>query len=253
VDCAGALHPGTVAYLGRHFADTLVVACPPQNCLHREGTTLAHARILEERRPAVAGQIGRLPVGVLDAALGDWPRVVAAIDARRAVPGAGAARGPRRPAAVALGALLLVLLAAASRAPQGADADHAVLRLGWRLAGQTRERCRDLTAEELAARPVHLRRPRECVSEVLTYELTAAVDGRVVMRKRVASPGLRGDRPLSVEEELDVAPGEHVVRVTFTPEDPASGGVTLAFEETVRFAPARVVLVAYDNARLRAR
>ncbi|HEU5322879.1 MAG TPA: hypothetical protein VFX28_18890, partial [Methylomirabilota bacterium] len=232
VDCAGTLHPGTVSYLGRHFADTQVVTCPPQNCLYREGSTLAGARIVGERAPAVAGQIARLPVRVLHDV---------------------AAPGPRWLAALALSVLLLALVALASGWPQGADADHAVLRLGWRLAGQVRERCRDLTAEELAARPVHMRRPRECVSEVLTYDLTAAVDGRVVSHQRVRSPGLRADRPLSVEEDLRVAPGEHVVTVAFTPEDPGSGGKTLTFEGTVRFAPARVVLVTYENGRLTAR
>ena len=232
VDCTGTLHPGTVSYLGRHFADTQVVTCPPQNCLYREGSTLAGARIVGERAPAVAGQIARLPVRVLH----DLP-----------------APRPRWLAAGALSVLLLALVALASGWPQGADADHAVLRLGWRLAGQVRERCRDLTAEELAARPVHMRRPRECVSEVLTYDLTAAVDGRVVRRKRVKSPGLRADRPLSVEEDIEIVPGEHTVTVTFAPAEPGSGGKTLAFEKRIRFVPARVVLITHDDGRLTAR
>jgi ferredoxin len=248
VDCAGSLHPGTVAYLGRHFADTLVVTCPPQNCLYREGATLADARIVGERRPAVAGQIGRLPVRLLHASTAEWGGVWTGPS------GAGAAaRGGRRALAVLLSALLLALVAGGSRWPQGVDADHALLRLGWRLTGQVRERCRDLTPEELAARPVHMRRPRECASEVLTYQLTAAVDGRVVARKRVTSPGLRADRPLSVEEEVEVAPGEHLVTVTFAPEDAESSGKTLMFEGRTRFAPARVVLITYEKGRLSAR
>jgi NAD-dependent dihydropyrimidine dehydrogenase PreA subunit len=229
VECAGTLHPGTVAYLGRHFVDTRVVTCPPQNCRYREGSALAGLRIVEERAPAVAGQIARLPVRVLHGT---------------------AAPGPRWPAAVALSALLLALVALGSGWPQGADANHAVLRLGWRLAGQVRERCRDLTAEELAARPVHMRRPQECVGEVLAYDLTAAIDGRVVTRKRVKSPGLRGDRPLSVEEDLTVAPGEHTISVTFVPADAGSGGKTLAFEQRLRFAPGRVLLLAHEDGRL---
>jgi ferredoxin len=232
VDCAGTLHPGTVSYLGRHFADTQVVTCPPQNCLYREGSTLAGARIVGERAPAVAGQIARLPVRVIHDV---------------------AATGPRWLAAVVLSVLLLALVALASGWPQGADADHAVLRLGWRLTGQVRERCRDLTAEELAARPVHMRRPRECVSEVLTYDLVATVDGRVVSHKRVKSPGLRADRPLSVEEDLKIVPGEHTVSVTFAPAEPGSGGKTLALEERIRFAPGRVVLLTHEDGRLVAR
>ena len=250
VNCAGSLHPGTVSYLGRRFTGTLVLACPPQNCLYREGADLAEARIAGERRPAVAGQIGRLPVRLLKASSGEWARVVAAIDQLSS--GAGA-RGPRWLLAAAVSVVLLALVAMASSAPQGTDPDHALLRLGWRLAGQVRERCRDLTPEEQAARPVHMRRPRECVSEVLTYDLVAAVDGSTVIRKRVKSPGLRADRPLSVQEDLVVAPGEHAVAVTFTPEDPGGAGKPLAFEGRVRFAPGRVVLITYENGRLTAR
>jgi ferredoxin len=256
VDCAGTLHPGTVSYLGGHFGGTLIVACPPQNCLHRHGADLADARILGDRRPAVPGRIAGLPVRLLHASAAEWRRVVSAVDdlgrqsssapSRRATVG-------RRALAVACSAALLALVAAGSRWPQGADPDHAVLRLGWRLAGQVRERCRDLTPEELAARPVHMRRSRECATEILAYDLTAAVDGQVIARKRVRPPGLRGDRPLSVEEELDVRPGEHAVTVTFNPETSGSGGTMLAFDGTVRLDRGRVVLITYDGTRLLAR
>jgi ferredoxin/coenzyme F420-reducing hydrogenase delta subunit len=254
VDCAGSLHPGTVSYLGRRFAGTMIVTCPTQNCLYREGTTLADARIVGERRPAVAGQIGRLPVRLLQASAGEWATVAAAIDTlSRSAASLGATRRPRWILVAALSAILLALVAVGSRSPQGTDARHALLRLGWRLSGQVRERCRDLTAEELAARPVHMRRPRECVSEVLTYDLAATVDGQLRTRQRVKSPGLRADRPLSVEEDLKVAPGEHTVTITFTPEEPGGGGKPLTFEGRVLFTPGRVVLITYENGRLIAR
>jgi len=260
VDCVGSLHPGTVSYLGRRFAATLVIACPAQNCLYREGTTLAEARIVGERRPAVAGQIERLPVRLLQASRGEWSKIVTAIEAlplttASAEPAFLEAppRGPRWALAVALSVALLVLVAAGSRSPQGADSSHSLLRLGWRLTGQVRERCRDLTAEELAARPVHMRRARECVNEVLTYDLMAAVDGQQLTRKRVKSPGLRADRPLSVEEDFKVTPGEHTVAITFAPAERGDGGKPLTFEGRVLFAPARVVLITYENGHLAVR
>jgi hypothetical protein len=156
-------------------------------------------------------------------------------------------------AGIGLTAVAVALLALGSRAPQGSDPGHARLRLGWRLAGQRLERCRDLSPQELAARPVHMRQARECVSEPLAYELTARVDGAVVARKLVAPAGLRGDRPLSVEEEVDVVPGEHAVAVTFTPIRAGGSGATLAFERRLTFAPARVVLVTHDDGKLVAR
>jgi ferredoxin len=253
VDCVGTLHPGTVSYLGGHFGGTVIVACPTQNCLHRHGATLADARLLGEQRPAIPGRIARLPVRLLHASASEWSHVVSAVDAVRH-PSDAARRGRgaigRRAVAIAFSAALLALIAAGSRAPQGVDADHAVLRLGWRLAGQARERCRDLTSAELAARPVHMRRSRECVTELLTYDLTAAVDGRMIARKRVRPAGLRGDRPLSVEEEFDIRPGTHAVSVTFSPAVGATGGKVLAFDEMVRFERGRVVLITHDGDRL---
>jgi len=138
-------------------------------------------------------------------------------------------------------------LALGSGWPQGAAPDHAVLRLGWRLAGQVKEQCRDLTPEELARRPVHMRKPRECVTEVLSYDLRAVVDGRVVAEKLVRSPGLRADRPLSVEEDLRIAPGEHDVSVTFTPHIAGATGKALSLQRGIRFDRGRVVLITSEN------
>jgi ferredoxin len=257
VECAGTLHPGTVSYLGSHFGGTLVVACPPAGCRHRLGAELADARIVGEQRPAVPGRLARLPVRLLHAGPADLDRVAAAVASLRRsdvpVKGARSSAARRRAGALALGAAVLGGVALGSRWPQGASADHAVLRLGWRLPAQSRETCRDLTAAELAARPVHMRRTRECVSEPLTYVLTATVDGRVVTDKRVRPAGLRGDRPLSVEEEVPVAPGERGVRVTFAPESGDAAGQTLVFDGRVRFERGRVALVSQDGQRLRVR
>jgi coenzyme F420-reducing hydrogenase delta subunit len=256
VDCAGTLHPATVSYLAGHFDGTIVLGCPPQNCVHREGAMLADARILLERKPAIPGRIARQSVRVLHRSGSEWASILAEIDAvrgpRRGAAGRRGARG-RTVRAVAFSAALLGVVAAGSRAPQGAPPDRALLRLGWRLAGQVTERCRELSAEELAKRPVHMRVARECTSEVLTYDLAARVDNVLVTEKRVKSPGLRGDRPLSVEEEVPIAPGQHTVRVTFVPADRESGGRPLSFEGTVRFDRGRVVLVTYDGERLIAR
>jgi ferredoxin len=251
VDCAGTLHPGTVSYLGGHFRATVVLGCPAQNCVHREGAMLADLRILAERAPAVPGRIAQLPVRLFHYSMGEWPEIAAVLDGLARPPSANPTgrvhRGLRASFAIAFSAMLLGGLALGSAFPQGADPDHALLRLGWRLAGQVKERCRDLTPEELARRPVHMRQPRECAAEVLSYDLRAVVDGRVVAEKIVRSPGLRADRPLSVEEDLEIAPGEHTVSVTFTPHEAGGGGKVLSFERRVGFERGRVVLITSDN------
>ena len=257
VDCAGTLHPGTVSYLGGHFGATAILGCPAQNCVHREGAVLADLRILAERAPAVPGRIAQLPVRVFHYSTGEWPEITAALDSLvgPSSPGRrGLASRILRPAiAAGFSALLLGGLALGSGWSQGTDPDHALLRLGWRLVGQVKEQCRDLTPEELARRPVHMRQPRECVSEVLSYDLRAVVDGRVVAEKLVRSPGLRADRPLSVEEDLRIAPGDHEVSVTFTPHTVGAAGKTLSLEGRIRFDRGRVVLITSENDTLMVR
>jgi ferredoxin len=251
VDCAGTLHPGTVSYLGGHFGATAIVECPTQNCVHREGATLADLRILAERTPAVPGRIAQLPVRVFHYSAGEWPDIAAAVEGLTTASSTGGAwsigRGFRVALAAAVSALALAGLALGSGRPQGADADHAVLRLGWRLVGQVKERCRDLSPEELSRRPVHMRVPRECANEVLAYDLKTVVDGRVVVQKTVKSPGLRADRPLSVEEDVRIAPGEHEVSVTFAPHDGGRAGKVLSLERRIHFDRGRVVLIASEN------
>jgi len=257
VDCAGTLHPGTVSYLGGHFAATAILGCAAQNRVHRPGSSLAHPRILADRAPAVPGRIARLPVRVLHYSMGEWPEIAAALDSLTSHSSTGRAgligAVLRAARAVGFSALLLGALALGSGWPQGADEDLALLRLGWRLVGQVKERCRDLTPAELASRPVHMRRPRECASEVLTYDLRAVVDGQVVAEKTVRSPGLRADRPLSVEEDLRIAPGDHEVSVTFTPHDAGTAGRVLSFERRIHFDRGRVVLITSENDDLIAR
>jgi ferredoxin len=247
VGCAGVLHPATTSYLASRFARTVVVACPTQGCLHREGAALADARLLLDRPPAVPGRLARLPLRVVHGAMGEWADIVGAVENASHA----STRTPlRAAAAVVVTAVLLGSIAMASRAPQGVDAEHAALRLGWRLAGQVRERCRDLTADELARRPAHMRQARDCTREALPYVLTAVVDGAAVRRTTVRPPGLRSDRPLSVEEDLVITPGDHTVLVTFAPADAGADGKVLRFERTVRFRPARVVLISYDGEKL---
>lgn len=257
VDCAGTLHPGTVSYLAGHFGAAMILACPHGQCVHREGAWLADARLLADRPPAVPGRLASLTVRVLHHAEGEWTSILSAIDALRTgapAPGVPArARLRRRAMQAALTGVLLGLVALGSGWPQGESAPHAVLRLGWRLAGEVAQRCRDLAPEELARRPVHMRQPRECVSEVPTYDLRAVVDGAVVAERRVASPGLRADRPLTVEENIRLSPGHHDVTVTFVPADEASDGKRLSFTGRLRFERRRVVLVTYDGSVLVAR
>jgi hypothetical protein len=86
-----------------------------------------------------------------------------------------------------------------------------------------------------------MRTPRECTAEPLIYRLRVEVDGRLVTERTVKASGLRGDRPLSVEEDLAVAPGERAVDVSFVPL--GSEGRARRFQGRVEFTAGRIRLV----------
>jgi len=68
-----------------------------------------------------------------------------------------------------------------------------------------------------------------------------------VAEKLVRSPGLRADRPLNVEEDLRIPPGDHEVSVTFMPHSAAAVGKALSLERKIRFDRGRVVLITTEN------
>jgi ferredoxin len=250
VDCAGTLHPGTLSYLAGHLGGAVVLACPPASCRYREGARLADARLCGERPPAIPGRLPALGVRVLHHPAAEWRSIEAALAGSPGPGRPGSGRLPRSLAAGALALALLGLTGLGSRWPQGTGPGDGRLRLGWRLAGQVLERCRDLAPAELARRPAHMRSPRECTRLALDYHLVVAIDGRVRAERTVRAPGLRADRPLTVDEDLDVPPGDHDVRVSFAPELGPGTGVALAFQERVRFEPPRIVLITLEDDRL---
>lgn len=170
-----------------------------------------------------------------------------------------------RPARVALGALLSLLvlggLRTTSYLPYTAARDTAaVLRLAWRARGERVNQCRTRTADELARLPVHMRQTEVCERRLLPYRLVVRLDDREVANREVRGAGAREDRPLFVFEDIRVAPGPHRVVVYFTreggdsvaPKAPNQGLSTparLALDTVVAVGARRIALVTYDEER----
>ncbi|HEX6939525.1 MAG TPA: hypothetical protein VF158_08940 [Longimicrobiales bacterium] len=186
-------------------------------------------------------------------------------------------------AVVVIGAAVLAL-GALSRLPYtAADAGRGVLRLSWRVRGERVQQCRRLSAEELEALPLHMRRPEACEGRIAPYRLRVVIDGDLVEDALVSAAGAKRDRPIYVFRDFPLTPGAHQVEITFTREGapeadggaaPAPGGATpegggappergggeagggrtgaapvrLALRTVVEIRPARIALVTYDPA-----
>lgn len=169
---------------------------------------------------------------------------------------------PRVLLAWLLGLALVVGIAAASHAPWRAHpAPDGVLRLSLSARPERVERCRTLSAEELASRPAHMRQPVICDGEAATYRLVVARNSAILFDEEVTGGGARGDRPIHVLREFPLPAGPSHLSVslsrTDTPEPAAteSGGTargteglprTLHLDTTVTVAARRVVMVTYD-------
>jgi hypothetical protein len=145
------------------------------------------------------------------------------------------------------------LIAGLSRVPYAPPSDDALIRLSWRTAGEYVEECRTLTAEELEALPIHMRREQVCEGRMVPYRLRMTLDGVPVYDERVRAAGAREDRPLYVFRELRVPPGRYDVEVTWEPEPaqrPAAGrdsvGGGLRLDARLALAAGEVSLITYD-------
>jgi hypothetical protein len=132
--------------------------------------------------------------------------------------------------AATAGALLLIVRASAAPLPLHGG-DSARLRLSWSARPERIEVCRTLSAEELASREEHMRQRVECDGRSATYTLRVEADGRRIDETVVRGGGLRHDRPIHLLRDLELSPGTHRVRVTFTRRERTD-------DDAAAFAPA---------------
>ena len=134
--------------------------------------------------------------------------------------------------------------------------DQAMLRLAWSARPERIERCRQLSEEELARLPAHMRQPVSCEGSTAAYRLTVRDEGRLLVERVVRGGGLRQDRRLYVFQELPLDPGDRRIEVRFDRLDSAGSDVThqpggetvpahLALDQRVRVGPREVILVTY--------
>jgi coenzyme F420-reducing hydrogenase delta subunit len=220
VPCAGWIHTLTLERaLRRGASDALVVSCPPGACHYREGERWIRERVEGERTPALRVEmVARERIHLLPlarTATGELVRMAGEI--RRT----GHARGPSRPGAALSGAASVALalgvagalgvvsdLGYAAPRPEGSE-----LVVTFKHPGHVSDECRELSPEEQAARPRHMRRERICARERAPVRLRVTLDGERVVERSYPPSGIWGDGSSIAVEPFAVAPGRHRVRV----------------------------------------
>ena len=96
------------------------------------------------------------------------------------------------------------------------------LRLSLSARPERVERCRELSDDELAKLPAHMRLRTQCEGYSARYLLTISLGEATLTTDTLRGGGLRHDRPLHVFQEYDVTPGRHRVLIEVTRVDEAA-------------------------------
>lgn len=155
---------------------------------------------------------------------------------------------------VAVALALLLGIEALAHLPLGAPAAGAAIRLAVRTAAGKIEICRDVPAEELARLPLHMRQPRICSEQPVAYRLSLQVDGAMTHDIRAERRGLRGDRPLVIDDLVALPAGRHDLVVLLEPEVPPGTAEAIAaglprgeLRQSVDLPAGRIALVTWDG------
>ncbi len=253
VPCAGWVQPLMIERAIRQGASgALVVTCPPDKCPFREGAEWARQRIEGIREPALRTdklESGQVQLVALDRTRNADLILAAARFRDGEAPLPTSSRSPAFNAVAATVLLvacagLLGLVSDLGYTPPGIEGSEFVVSL--KHPGLASENCRDVTQEELASTPVHMRKERICERTRPPVRLRVAIDGATALETSVAPSGIWKDGNSVTVERIPVEIGDHLVSVaigeTASPEEWSFGE-----ERTITFTDEARRVVVFDR------
>ena len=221
VPCAGWVHTQTLERaVRRGAAGALVVTCGAGDCHYREGADWMHMRLDGQRSPMLRTE--HVDRGLIHTLALDRTRLGRLIERAAVLRRDERANiGQAAPSPVLAG-LASVALAFAVAAAVGVVSDlgyaaprpdGAELVVTFKHPGRTSDDCRELTPEELAALPVHMRQQKVCARRRSPVRLRVSLDGQPLLARSYPPSGVWGDGNSVAVERLDLPPGEHRVLV----------------------------------------
>ncbi|MDT8385996.1 MAG: hypothetical protein RQ736_00675 [Thiogranum sp.] len=123
---------------------------------------------------------------------------------------------------------------------------QAVVTVAFAHAGERREPCRSLSAEELAALPPNMRTPMECPRERSPVSVDLLIDGEPVIDETLTAPGLYNDLGVDFYRSATVRAGEHRLVIHMN-DNTRVEGPTHVHEETVTLRPAQRLVINFNS------
>lgn len=220
VPCIGWIHPLMIERAFRNGADgVLLAACGPGECLYREGAKWERERLEGTREPKLRTEkIGDHEVRFVEL---DRTRTSDLVREATALSGGGESGRVAKPSQ-SLAVAAALFLAVISAGVTGAVSDLSYLEpisegselvISFKHPGAVAEDCRQLSEEELAAQPVHMRKTLECERKRAAVRMLVEVDGAEILRTRFEPTGLWEDGSSVAVERISLPVGEHAVSV----------------------------------------
>jgi len=255
VPCAGWVHPLMIERAMRNGADgVMIVSCGPGECAYREGAEWTELRLEGAREPSLRrDKVDREKVLLLGLDRTCKAELLAEAARHRAAGATRVGDGGGRPGffGVAAAALLAAVFAGVIggvsdfvyAAPRHAGSE---LTVSLKHPGVANENCRDLSEEELAATPVHMRKPRECKRTRPPVRLRVEVDGELALDTSVPPSGLWKDGNSVALERIPLEAGDHHVGIAIGETDDPDEW-TFRAENTLTFTDDARRVVVFDR------
>lgn len=124
--------------------------------------------------------------------------------------------------------------------------DEAMITIAFAHAGELREPCRKLSAEELAQLAPNMRKLEDCPRERSPVTIEAYLDGEALYSEILQPPGLFDDGGVDVYHSSKISSGSHRL-VLLMNDSVLVKGFNHNFDREVTIDPAHVLLVDFDS------
>jgi coenzyme F420-reducing hydrogenase delta subunit/ferredoxin len=218
VPCSGWVHPLMIERALRLGAGGVLIAtCGPDQCAFREGSNWEQQRLEGVREPALrTDKIEKEKVKLIGVDRMQTAELIH--EAARFRGEENVHQESSRPVAHSKVAAALLAAACAGMmgmvsdlgyAGPGVDGSELVISL--KHPGAVSEDCRDLTEDELAATPIHMRKARVCKRTRSPVRLRVSIDGITALQASISPSGIWNDGNSVAVERIPVEPGDHLV------------------------------------------
>jgi hypothetical protein len=123
--------------------------------------------------------------------------------------------------------------------------DEAMITVAFSHAGETREKCRRLSQEELMKLPPNMRKLDDCPRERSPIVIEAMLDGKLIFSETRLPPGIFNDGGVNIYYNSKVPAGEHRFEIKMD-DSVRKAGFNHAFSATVNLQPRQILLVEFE-------